>query len=175
MATTLRIQMLTLSVLTIGLMSLAIGCEVTIINAQPNDGSGLANGDDSTTGNDGNTTSDEGNPNSPCTDKTNIYVSYVNKSSARVVFVENFRDSSNQVVSGSMMTLQAAGDADDTQDKCITCPAQAGIRNVRYVEDSVTTSVPFPTDLTQGDFICGDQITFVFQDGESVDVTVTTP
>jgi hypothetical protein len=167
MATTLRIRMMALSVLTIGLMSLVVGCEVTIINAPPDD--------DSTTGNDGGTTSGGGNPNSPCPDNTNIYVSYVNESAARVVFVENFRDASNQVVSGSILALQAAGDPDDTQDKCITCPWQAGIRNIRYVQDGVTTSVPFPSDLLQGDFSCGDQITFVFQDDASVDVTAASP
>ena len=175
MATTLRIRMMALSVLTIGLMSLVAGCGATIINAPPDDGSDVADDDDSTTGNDGGTTSGGGNPNSPCPDNTNIYVSYVNESAARVVFVEGFRDASNQVISGSILALQAAGDPDDTQDKCITCPWQAGIRNIRYVQDGVTTSVPFPSDLLQGDFSCGDQITFVFQDDASVDVTAASP
>lgn len=181
MATTLKIRMMAFSVLMIGLMSLVVGCDVTVINAPPGDGgdtevsgSDVADDDNSTTGNDEGTTSDGGNPNSPCQDNTNIYVSYVNASAARVVFVENFRDASNQVVSGSMILLQAAGDPDDTLDKCITCPWQAGIRNIRYVLDGVTTLVPYPSDLLQGDFSCGDQITFVFQDA-SVDVTAISP
>ena len=189
MATTLRIRMMALSVLTIGLMSLVVGCEVTIINALPDDGddtevsgsdpaddgSDVTDDGDSSSGDDDDATSDEGNPNSPCADKTNISVSYVNQSAARVVFVESFRDASYQVVSAKILTLQVAGDPDDTLDKCIPCPWQAGIRNIRYVQDGVTTLVPYPSDLFQGNFSCGDQITFVFHDDESVDVTAASP
>ena len=181
MASTLRIRMMALSVLMIGLMSLAVGCSVTIVNEVPDNGDDteVAGSDPTDDGSgvadDGGTTSDDGNPNSPCPDSTNIYVSYVNQSAARVVFVENFRDASNQVVSAKILALQAAGDPDDTQDKCITCPWQAGIRNIRYVQNGVTTSVEFPSDLFQGDFSCGDLITFVFQDDASVDVTAVSP
>lgn len=189
MSSTLRIRMMALSGLMIGLMTSVVGCEVTIVNLPPDngddtevdgsdptdDGSGVADDGDSATGDDGGTTSSEGNPDSPCADTTNIHVSYVNQSAARVVFVENFRDASNQVVSAKILALQAAGDPDDTQDKCMTCPWQAGIRNIRYVQDGVTTSVPFPSDLFQGDFSCGDQITFVFEDNASVHVTAQSP
>lgn len=185
-----RSRMAVLFALLFGMASLTAGCSVTIINEVPDsgddtqvdgtdptgdDGSDSAGDTDSAAGDDGDTTSTEGNPNSPCTDKTNIHVSYVNQSAARVVFVENFRDSANQVISSSILALQAAGDPDDTIEKCMTCPWQAGIRNIRYIRDGVTTLVTFPEDLFRGDFSCGDQITFVFQDDGSVSATATTP
>jgi hypothetical protein len=189
MATTLKNRMMVLSILTIGLMSLGVGCSVTIVNELPDNGddtevggsdpaddsSDSTDNGDSSSEDDSDTTPTEGNPNSPCADNTNIYVSYVNQSSARVVFVENFRDSSNQPVSSKILTLQVAGDADDTLEKCMTCPWQAGIRNINYSRDGVMTVVRYPSDLFQGDFSCGDQITFIFQDDESVDVTASSP
>jgi hypothetical protein len=176
--------------LVIGLLGLAVACSVTVVVPPADDGDGTelsgsdtTNGDGTSTGgggstdgtDDGGATSGDGNPNSPCADQTNVYVLYVNESAARVVFVENFRDDANQVVSGAILVLQAAGDADDTRDRCITCPYQAGIRNIKYAQDGAQTSVPYPDDLFRGEFRCGDQITFTFKASGSVSTSVTTP
>jgi hypothetical protein len=200
MITGKRIRVIAFWFLLAGLMCLGTGCYVNVMlppsddsgdtqvdgsDSSDSDGStatddgGSGTADDGTTdtggGADTDPGDDEGNPNSPCPDQTNIYVSYVNESAARVVFVENFRDADNQVVSGSILALQATGDADSTLAKCITCPAQAGIRNIRYVLDGVTTYVDYPSDLFLGSFSCGDQITFVFKDGGSVESFAETP
>jgi len=164
------------------------GCEVTLVMPEDDAGDTQVGGSDAGTDNTGGTggtdvagdsTGDdnegiEPNPNSPCADGTNIYVSYVNESSYRIGFVENFRDASNQVVSGSMVLLDAAGGANSTRNKCITCPAQAGIRNIKYVQNAVETAVPYPADLMRGAFVCGDHITFLFQAG-GVSTSVETP
>jgi len=163
------------------LFILGATCDVTSVvtsddgGGTQTDGSDSVDGDGAGTGDGGGSTSEEANPNSPCTDQTNIYVTYVNESSARIGFVENFEDEANHSLSSSSLILQAAGDQDATRDKCITCPWRAGIRNIRYIEDGETTTVPFPDDLYRGEFSCGDNITYVFKDNASVDTLVETP
>lgn len=184
MAATMRIAALALATLAIGLMNMAPGCGTAV---PPDDGSDTQT-DGSTpslpdeppptdgspdTGTD--PAAPEPNPNSPCENQTDIYVSYVNQSSARVVFVENFRDEANKALSSSILSLQVTGTSGDVRHRCITCPYQAGIRNIRYIRDGVTTAVPYPQDLFRGTFQCGDHITFVFTDNGSVETSVETP
>ena len=157
-------------------------CEVTIVNP-PADNTGETGGTGGTGGTgdpdgtgdlgdgdmgDGDT-GDGGNPDSSCAHPTDIEVYYINESTARVVFVEYFRDSSNASIASSIHALKAAGDPDATVIKCITCPYLAGIRNIRYVEDGVTTYAPYPADLIRPAFACGNRITYTF----GADGTVT--
>ncbi|UCD28399.1 MAG: hypothetical protein JSV03_15145 [Planctomycetota bacterium] len=192
MTTKQRTWVIAVVVLSIGLMSLGTMCEMTAVIPQE-DGTGSGTGDDggtttgddggtttgddggTTTGDDGDTTTEEPNPNSPCPDQTNIYVSYVNESTARVGFIENFRDQAYQSLSASSLVLQAAGDSGATREKCITCPWQAGLRNIKYIQNGQSTWVQYPPDLFRGDFRCGDNITFVFKDNATVDTLVETP
>jgi hypothetical protein len=176
-----------LIVLGLGLAGVGTACNVTIeVSPDGGDNTQVAGSDPGTTGgttpptggstNDQATPgSDQGNPNSPCSDLTNVYVSYVNKSSARVGFVENCRDDAYGVLAASIFVLEAAGQAGDTQTKCIACPHQAGVRNIKYIRDGVQTAVPYPSDLMRGSFQCGDNITFVFNENGTVSTQVSTP
>jgi hypothetical protein len=179
----IRTWSVALVVLGIGLAGLWAACNVTIqmppegeddtqvggsIPDNPDDGTPPA--DDPTPPDD-----DPGNPNSPCPDPTNIYVTYKNEWSARVSFIEGFRDESYAVLAGAIYVLEPAGTAGDTQNKCITCPNQAGIRSVQYLRDGAWTFEPYPSDLFRGAFKCGDHITFVFKNDGSVTTQVETP
>lgn len=175
-----------LSTLAIGLFSFA-GCNLTVevypdgsdntqVGSAPPGGETPTDGTPQTPAPTPATTPDAaGNPDSPCADQTNIYVSYVNRSSARVGFVESFRDQANQSLAASIYVLEAAGHSKDTRHKCITCPYQAGIRNVKYIRDGNQTAVPYPADLFSGAFRCGDHITFTFHENGSISTSVETP
>jgi len=173
-----------LAVLLACLTSMGAVCEMTVVNppADNTDLSPVTDDTDDATDPTGDEPSDDdddmnasGNPNSSCADTTDVEVVYVNASSARVVFVENFRDESYAVLSSKMLTLQAAGDSGDEISKCIPCPYQAGIRNIKYVEDSIVTSVSYPDDLYQPAFTCGDRITFTFGADSTVRTSVQSP
>jgi len=164
-----------IAALSIGLPILNLGCTVNLVVPESGD-AGTASGTDSTTtGNDAGTTTEESNPNSPCADKTNVYVSYVNQSSAQITFVESLRDESDRIVSAKMMLLQPVGDADANWDKCIDCPWKMGIKNLSFIEGGHTTKPSLPADLTRANFKCGDHVTFVFKTDYSVSATVVTP
>jgi len=159
--------------MSIGLLNLGAVCEMSVVVPQQEEDGTQVSGSD--TGDDGGSTPIVGNPNSPCSDQTDIYVSFVNQSTAKVGFVENFRDEENHSLSAAIWVLQAAGDSGDTRNKCITCPWQAGIRNIKYILNGETTWVSYPEDLFRGDFTCGDNITFTFKENGSVETSVETP
>jgi hypothetical protein len=157
-----------------GMMSLGSVCDTTEVVISDGGGDGQVDGTDPNNGG-GSDPGEEPNPNSSCEDQTDIYVSYVNESSARVGFVENFRDQAYNSLSASIHLLRAAGDPDAAKDKCITCPWQAGVRNITYIQDGESIKVTPPPDLYRGDFKCGDNITFVFKADMTVVTSVATP
>ncbi len=147
-------------------------CTINVAPPSGDGGGSQTAGGGSTTPPD--TTPDEPNPNSPCSDGTNIHVTYVNESSAVVNFVEAFTDQAGASVSAKMVVLGAAGETPATASKCIPCPYRAAVRNISFTENG-TERIPVGPELTRGQFKCGDNITFVFKPDHSITVAAATP
>lgn len=170
-----KISRLVIAVLWVALTIGGSGCSVTVVAPATDTAGdeGSTTGGGTTTGGDSSTTTNASNPNSPCPDRSNIYVSYVNESMSRITFVENFTDVNQQWVSAKMVVVGPAGDAGAKVEKCIACPWKAGIRNISYIEDGIRA--PAPADLSKGQFQCGDHITFTFKADHSISTAVETP
>jgi hypothetical protein len=168
-----KVGIIAWAVLSVGLITLSAGCTVNLV-VPPTDGQDTSGDQTATTGTDPGTTANDSNPNSPCPDQTNIYVSYVNESTAIVTFVESFLDANQGAISKKIVLLRPAGDPQATVSKCIACPWQAGVHNISFAEGE-TVRVPWPPDLFQGDFKGGDNITFTFKADYTIQTAVETP